>query len=542
MSKPSFDPNKPFTVVDESKPAFDPSKPFTVVDEPSPDSMNDHFVGATRAVLFGARPFVAGVGGGIGAAAQRLEDPNLDFQQKLAALPEAWKKGFASERAGAIAEEADLARRRPMLSFGYDVGGAVLTAPLMAAKGATALSRVGSAALKGAAAGGAEALGHADSLKGAATSITLGGVLGGTLQGIGEALPAVTKLARKGASNLTGVSEKEIATYASRADEVKDMMSKAGGDISQAADQLRQSIVRDIQNTRKSLNNQISSALSDVKYQGVTVDGSRVLSSIDDSISKIGKATAEFRPEEVARLSSLKEKVQKFIGSDGKILIQDLNAVKQELQRAAESSYDAINKTVIFPSGELTARAAKGAAAEAKKILDQAVPGIVKPNQQLSRLHAIEDSINKNLLRAGKPEAALLGAGSGANPRNLRMLENIDKLTGSSAARGAENLAAARTFDNIPLLPTDFTGKAALRTATGFGLGYAAGGDAQSGLYGAALSSPSALKIALETARISRVAAKGLGVDRAARAIAPTAGTATRTLLQRKLDEMNRGK
>lgn len=82
MSKPKFDPNKPFDVVSESKPKFDPNKPFEAVEAsdstsvkeeaPMEVSQNDaRLAGFNSAVNLGAAPITAGA---VEAASEGLSD------------------------------------------------------------------------------------------------------------------------------------------------------------------------------------------------------------------------------------------------------------------------------------------------------------------------------------------------------------------------------------------------------------------------------------------------------------------------------------
>ncbi len=507
-----FDPDKYLQAKAAEAPAFDPDA--YLQSKAVPDDSKDHYIGATKGVLFGARPAVAGLGGGIGAAAAELTREDKGLWERIKESPSAFGKGFSAERQAAQKEEQDLAQRRPWFSMGYDIGGALLTAPLIAGRALQAPSaamRIAKSGQLGIGLGAAQAAGQANTGAEAVEMMAMGGATGLAAQAGGELISKVAKpvtnyagdKVRKIWSNLTGVSEKEIQTYASRANEVKALMKSADGDVSIAADKVRDGIMRDVQITRQKLNSQISDALQAPQYQNVALDGAPVLQALEDAAGKASKVSAAYRPGEINHLKNLIDTTKQFV-KDGKISVQDLHQVKAELQKAAQSSYDTGLRQVIFPLGEMPARAAKGAAAEAKRILDRAVPEMAKANQQLSRLHAIEDVMNKNLIKAGKPEAAILAAGSGANPRNARLLGSLDKLTGGTGVRQAENLAAGRTFGNIPLIPTDFTGKSAARMAAGFGGGYILGGnDTQSGFLGMAAASPSTLKLALATKRVA---------------------------------------
>jgi hypothetical protein len=476
---------------DEQKqqmPSIEEMRAILKADEkPQPSNMKDIGTSIQRGMLFGARPFVAGVAGGLGSLAGGGE----------------FGSAYSEARKQAQEEEADIGQRRPGLQIGADITGAVLTAPLTAVRGVTGAAKVGAAM------GAAQAAGHAENLKEAATMIGGGALMGAGGQaagdllakGISKAAPAVKgfagKISKKTASALTGIPEQEIATYAKRADQVKKLIDQSGGDISLAADKVRERVMKDIQVTRQNLGNQIGDALSSEKYAGTMLDVTDMVKSLDDSITKVSKVSAQFRPNEIAELKNVRDTVKQFV-VDGKISIQDLNSVKQELQNIATPSYMA--GAAIFPKGDLAAKASKGAAAEAKRLIDAAAPEIKQANSQLSKLHNIEREMNKNLIKAGKPEAALLAAGSGSNKRSEGLLAAIDRITKGNALEQAQNLAAGRTFSNVPLLPVDTTGKAAARMLAAGAAGTAIGSPLL-GAAGAALTSPASLKGAIHTQR-----------------------------------------
>src|SRR3990167_9593225 len=150
----------------------------------APSLGEDVGVKLTEGLLFGARPFVAGVGGGLGAAMAKSGDPNLGLMERIKSLPQSFQSGFSEARQGALAEEADVSQRRPGMSTAVGIGTALATAPLLAAKGLHAvkaggiLSGAGSAARAGAGLGATHALGHAESSGEAIESIGTGAAAG----------------------------------------------------------------------------------------------------------------------------------------------------------------------------------------------------------------------------------------------------------------------------------------------------------------------------------------------------------------------------
>lgn len=171
MSKPKFDPSKPFEAVEESKPKFDPSKPFEVpgaIEEKSPYALGDFAQSTLHGVTMGAAPFAGGIGAGL---ANMFVEPDENM-----GVIDRFQKGFSEGKQRVIGEEKDLATRNPTAAVTGQVGGALLTAPLTIARGVGTGAKLLNAGRTGAVLGGAHALGHAESGKDAASDIALGSV------------------------------------------------------------------------------------------------------------------------------------------------------------------------------------------------------------------------------------------------------------------------------------------------------------------------------------------------------------------------------
>ena len=126
---------------------------------------------------------------------------------------------------------------------------------------------------------------------------------------------------------------------------------------------------------------------------------------------------------------------------------------------------------------------------------------IAEANNSLAKLHNIDDLMNSNLIAPGKPEAALLSAGSGTNLRNANALKSLGEMTGKDMKGDAEKLAAMKFFTNPSLTPVDTTGKAAGRMGlgglAGAGLGHMTGipgAEIIGATAGASTASPAAMK------------------------------------------------
>lgn len=180
---------------------------------------------------------------------------------------------------------------------------------------------------------------------------------------------------------------------------------------------------------------------------------------------------------------------------DKTVSAQDLNRIKNYLQGIADPAY--MKTGQIFDESSAAQSAAKSGGRTARGLLNDMSPEVAASNAKLSRLHELEDLMNSNLIAEGKPEAALLGAGSGGNERNSKLLKELDELVGGTAASDAEKLAAMRTFGSPKLIAQDATGKAAGRMGLASGLGFLIG-NAPGAVAAAALTSPAGVKAAID--------------------------------------------
>lgn len=347
------------------------------------------------------------------------------------------------------------------------------------------------------------------------------GEMGGQI--IGEVLPMIGRGLKKAGTKiseaLTGIPEQEIKTYAKNADKIKEMAKASDNSTIEAADQIRLKYAKDIKSTKDELNNTISEALKNSKK---TIDSSSILDSLESYKSKINE---KLYPEQVGQIDDLVSKINS-IAKDGKMSTYEAHQVKQFLQDKASSAYS--NPGEIFSIGTEAAKAAKDAAAKARILINTIEPDIAKANNQLSKLHSIEDSMNTNVLKVGKPESALIAAGSGGNLRNARALEKLGEMTNTPMLEEAQNLAAMRSFGSPKLMAADVTGKAAARLAAGTGLGFFKGGPLGA-LIGGAATSPAALRYGID---LGRFAGKGIGKLGLGPLAQPTSNILTQGLLR----------
>ena len=325
----------------------------------------------------------------------------------------------------------------------------------------------------------------------------------------GQAIGPAISLAGKGIKSaapkvghaLTGVSEQEIKTYAKNSDKIKAMARASDNSTIEAADQIRLKYAKDIQSSKGELNKTISDVLLHSEKQ---IDTNPIIRSLMDEQLKINP---NLYPEQVAQIDDLISKIQS-ISKNGQVSASEGHQIKQFLQDKASSAYS--NPGQIFSIGTEAARAAKSGAASARDMINIAEPSVASANKKLSELHHIEDGMNLNILHSGKPEAALMAAGTGGNPRNARALEQLGEFTGTPMLEEAQNLAAMRTFADPSIMPVDTTGKSATRLGAGALIGALGTGFSPVGMaVGSAATSPMALKGAIDLSNaVGKIAPK----------------------------------
>lgn len=299
------------------------------------------------------------------------------------------------------------------------------------------------------------------------------------------------KVGSKVGELFTGVPEKEIQTYVKHADEIKQMAKSSDNNTFQAAEDLRQKWSSQVDSTRKNLNKQIGDALGS---SDKSVDVAPVTNALNEAKAKIN---SKLYPEQISQIDELVSKV-KSLAEDGKLSVKDAHDVKGFLQDKASSAY---NPQALFPLGTEAAKAAKSGAAVTRSLVNEAEPAVAKANNSLAHLHDIEDSMNLNMIKEGKPESAILAAGSGGNLRNEAGLADLAKATDGTMLEDAQKLSAMRTFGSPKLMAADSTGKAVGRMGLAGGIGFLAGGPVGA-VAAAGLTSPFALRTAIDAGKI----------------------------------------
>lgn len=528
-SKPEFDPSKAFTTAEATaKPAFDPNQNFvpgqpgvqsigSPSGQPSTFDQNHPTIAKVRDATINSLPTVGAAIGGIAATPESFG---------TATIPGAMAGGAAGVAAKKLLEGV---RDR---GWDYFKGTPTVQGTVDAAKDLG----------MGAVYGGLQEVGGQVANK--ALGMAAEAAAPYTPQAV-KNIPAVLKAAYakmtgKVGSALTGVPETEIVTQLTRPDEVKavtdaakqELDSRLGNSVTeaekkklldpQAAQTQQENIFNDVQDFKKAQNQSITDALTKSKVadkpatidyqlgnaQGVpasapagTVPLKPVLDALDQGAARINP---KLDPGGAAEVQALRDKVESMASGQGGVVdMNELNQVRMHLQNVAEAAFQ--NSKLGFTVGDATAQTAKKGWGAAKELMDQYGPAEIKAaNANLSKLHGIEDTLNKNLVTPGATSSPLLAVGSGetagAAGTNRLALADLGKLTGNDYIGQAENLSAAQRFRNPGILPNDTTGKGMVRLAVGAGAGKAA--SAATGIpgleyAGAALTSPLSLKLGL---------------------------------------------
>ncbi len=307
----------------------------------------------------------------------------------------------------------------------------------------------------------------------------------------------------KVAATLSGETEKAIETYGRRNKEINALIAKGGNDSNEIANIAKKELAASIQETRRGANARITQALEEA-----SPDPSQPLSVLREKLEASKKRlNPKINKQEIADLDELAADLDAIDNGEGLATIGDLQALKSKFGEIASGSYTKDGQ--IFQRGTHFEGTAKDIARAAKELLDANGPKELKEaNKVLSKLHYLEDRLNRNMLAPDKSYAALVAAGNEGNSTNRALLGQLGRLTGTDAVGKAENVAAAISFANPSMLPVDKTGKSFTRLATAVGLG-AIGGPA--GMIMGTVASPMALKAYINAGQIPVDLVKKLG-------------------------------
>lgn len=320
---------------------------------------------------------------------------------------------------------------------------------------------------------------------------------------IGEGATAVgrtastvgTKAVSKLGSVLTGVPEQEIKTYIEQYPQVQKLIADHGDDISGAANQIRQGFQDSIRARRAQLGQQVGDALNKLPDEKVVP-----VAPVVDALNQVkNRMNSSLRFEEVNQVKDLADRISSLADANGNVTPKEMFDIKQFLQDRGAGSY--MKNGQIFVPGKDAQIAAKNGAAQARQIVNTMSPTVADANNELFRLHDIQNNMNKNLIAPQTPDAALAGAGSGLNAKSAAELKQLGDMTGANMLGGAQQYAAAKRFASPGLSSADNTGKGVERALKAGIIGQTFGGPIAGGI-AAIATSPMALKLGIQAGRI----------------------------------------
>lgn len=239
------------------------------------------------------------------------------------------------------------------------------------------------------------------------------------------------------ASEVTGVPKNAISTYAQRGDQVKDLISKTGGELSVAADEMKGNILDSIGKTKKGLSDQIT---ADLAQNPVRVPAQPIIEKLQAAKAKLNP---HYSPGDIAQIDEMINAVNNT-ARDGTLSAQELFDTKKYLQTRGQGAY--VKDGQLFSSGDKAQAAAKSAGGVARETLHEASPAIKHADSIFEHLHDLDDKMSASLLGQGKSENIFAAAGGGKGNIYQTQLRQIGEITGTNPLKDAELLYAAKQF------------------------------------------------------------------------------------------------
>jgi hypothetical protein len=298
-----------------------------------------------------------------------------------------------------------------------------------------------------------------------------GAEMGGQAVGkaVNKGIESITPALQKGGEWLTGIPKKAIETYQKYRPEVEELFKKHEGNFATMADEARANTNNALFAKKAELNKIIDSSLKNSDAMVNVIPIQRALIDAQTHLDPLVPTDKK----QIDQINDLLTQIKNGTQNGKEMPVQRANRFKASFQELASQSYAKPGE--IYNLGSDAARAAKKAASEIRTQINQALPDLAEANNTHAKLHDLEDLMNSNLIAEGKPEAALLAAGSGANQRNAKVLKDLGKIIDHDALGEAEKISAARYFGDPSLSPVDVTGKALERTSKAKGIGAAIG-------------------------------------------------------------------
>lgn len=282
----------------------------------------------------------------------------------------------------------------------------------------------------------------------------------------GEALPIaaskiVKPVVKKVGSALSRIPEKVIETYLERGKDVDKLIKEYGGDTPQAADAIREQINRVVSAFKSKQNTKISNAL---KNTDEVVDVSGAIDVLEQTASRLDP---DIDAHKIARINNEIKMVTDVIsqsGGNGYIPAQRAFSLQKRLQDAAEY----LEPGQLVRKGDPVIDTGFAKAANRVRVgVNRVAPDIAEANKEWSKLHRVNKSMNKGLLKEGAAEAGLINAGSGEASRASRSMGQLGEVVGKDFMPDLELLAAQKNFAKPTILTPISTGAALLPGAYG---------------------------------------------------------------------------
>lgn len=480
MSKPAFDPSKPFEIPE--KPAFDPSKPFDAAPTPKKQGMGESILhGLEQGTTFGLFDEISGAGEGLGKMIGlkglggpmrdiELDKPTLDWDQI--------KDAYKSRRDLIRQSTAQGKKDNPKTMLASEIAGGLLTGGAATkALGLAVPKTIGQIADAGGRAGLLAGFGASEAkdvggmMEDTAKSGALGWVLGlggaSLSKGIGNLAGKVT--------NRPGASLKKFA-------EKKAFESLGGGKaaVKEAGDSLQDT-------GRYLLDNKIVTPLAgkETVAQRIGDKLGSVSGELDDIINKAANSNiAKFHPEMAAEQvkaqlaqkypQAPKEIMDKMTGvvdewfkGKGPMGIKDVQNLKLTLQKfIPDRAYqkDLVGRVDVLKSLRRAAKeGVENMGNEFAEKSGQAGGRVKALNQEMGNLLRAEDAVQEGILRDTANRSISLTdtiAGAGGISRGAGAI--ADGLTG--AAFGAANKAIRHKGDQLAATSADAISKMLLKS------------------------------------------------------------------------------
>jgi len=324
-------------------------------------------------------------------------------------------------------------------------------------------------------------------------------------KGVDKAIDKVSHVPKVVASKLSNVPLESIEQYSKHMPEMNATIGELGSDAGNwaaHADEMKVRWNKAVQGKKRELGNNIRKDLK--QYDGFDMRG-KVESLYHESEDLLAGVNPNISTETVRYVRGVQKKFEGLLEQKW-VSPVEYHDLKLELQDLSRTAYLKDGQFMTSPKkgAEIVSRLGR----QARKDLEYLAPEQASANKALSRLHEIEKKMNKNLFKENGVDSGILGAGRNLNGRNVKTLSELGEFAGYDFLDDAKKYAATKDFSSPGYLPNWTTGKS-LTAMIPSALAYLYGGQA-AGLTVGAMTSPLALKTAMNTGRLSKDVVKGM--------------------------------